>query len=246
MPLSWRGDKHQSRAQELRDPGFNFIRIAVTIPQLPNLIFLPQVMRVLVTGFDPFGGGNVNSSLEAIRRLPPSIGPLEITTVELPTSYARSFATLENAIARVQPAIVLCIGEAGDRPALCVERVAINVQDARIADNDGAVPVDVPVVAGGPAAYFATLPVKDAAAALQSTGLPAEVSNSAGTFVCNHVFYSLMHFAATTGRRFRGGLLHVPRLPQQQLEQERNAAFMPLDDIVRGVRIVLEVAATAS
>jgi pyroglutamyl-peptidase len=203
-------------------------------------------MRVLVTGFDPFGGANVNSSLQAIRRLPPRIGPLEITTAELPTSYARSFATLENAIARVRPAIVLCIGEAGDRAALCVERVAINVQDARIADNDDALPADAPVVAGGPAAYFATLPVKEAAAALRSAGLPAEVSNSAGTFVCNHVFYSLMHFAATQGRRFRGGLLHVPRLPRQQGEQERHASFMPLDDIVRGVRIILEVAAIAS
>jgi pyroglutamyl-peptidase len=203
-------------------------------------------MRALVTGFDPFGGEKVNSSLEAMRRLPSRIERLEITTAELPTSYARSFGTLENAITRVQPAIVLCIGEAGDRPALCVERVAINVQDARIADNDGAVPMDVPVVVGGPAAYFATLPVKDAAAALQSAGLPAEVSNSAGTFVCNHVFYSLMHFAATRGHGFRGGLLHVPRLPQQQAEHEDHASCMPLDDIVRGVRIVLEVAATAA
>lgn len=203
-------------------------------------------MRALVTAFDPFGGERINSSLEAVRRLPSRIGALEVTTAELPTSYGWSLPALESAIARVRPDIVLATGQASDRAALCVERVAINVQDARIADNDGAQPADAPVIAHGPAAYFATLPVRAAAAALLAAGLPAEVSNSAGTFVCNHVFYGLMHLAAAHSRHFRGGFLHVPRLPEHmstQLAPEANVPFMPLEDIVRGIIIVLEITA---
>ena len=198
-------------------------------------------MRALVTGFDPFGGENVNASLEAVRRLPARIGALEVITAELPTSYARALAVLEAAIMGARPEIVLCVGQASERAALCVERVAVNLRDARIADNDGAQPVDLPVVAGGPAAYLATLPVRAAVAALRAAELPAEVSMSAGTFVCNHVFYGLMHLAATGGHAFRGGFLHVPCLPRQ-VAREKNTPSMALDDIVRGIVIVLEVA----
>jgi pyroglutamyl-peptidase len=196
-------------------------------------------VKVLVTGFDPFGGERVNASLEAVRRLPARIGALEIATATLPTSYSRSLPALEAAIARARPGLVLCVGQAGERAALCVERVAVNVQDARIPDNDGAQPADTPVVAGGPAAYLATLPVRAAIAALHAEALPAELSMSAGTFVCNHVFYGLMHLAATRGHAFRGGFLHVPRLPQQA---PAGAQTLALEEIVRGVRIVLETA----
>src|SRR5262245_42549542 len=116
-------------------------------------------MRALVTGFDPFGGGRVNASLEAVRRLAARSGTSDIVTAVLPTSYARSIPALKAAIRDARPAIVLCVGEAGDRSQLSVERVAVNLQDARIPDNDGAAPADQPVVRGGPAAYFATLPV---------------------------------------------------------------------------------------
>jgi pyroglutamyl-peptidase len=197
-------------------------------------------MKVLVTGFEPFGGETVNASLEAVRRLPQWMGVLEIATAGLPTSYARSIPALEAAIACVQPQLVLCVGQAADRATLCVERIAINLQDARIPDNDGARPVDVPVAPGGPAAYLATLPVRMAVAALHAAELPALLSMSAGTFVCNHVFYGLMHLAATGNRRFRGGFLHVPSLPQQSREDEPRG--MTLDDIVRGIGIVLEAA----
>jgi pyroglutamyl-peptidase len=194
-------------------------------------------MRALVTCFEPFGGESVNASLEAVRRLPPRVGALEIVTVELPTSYARSHAALEAAIAQAQPAIVLCVGQAAERSALCVERVAVNVQDADIADNDGARPADTPVVAGGPAAYLATLPVRAAVAALRAEELPAQLSMSAGTFVCNHVFYGLMHLAATHRPAFAGGFLHVPALTRPG-----GGAPMALADIVRGIEIVLEAA----
>ena len=198
-------------------------------------------MKALVTGFEPFGGESVNASLEAVRRLPARIGALEIVTATLPTSYARSIPALEDVIGRAKPGIVLCVGQAGERAALCVERVAINVQDAETADNDGARPVDQPVVAGGPAAYLTTLPVRAAVAGLRAEELPAQLSMSAGTFICNHVFYGLMHLAATGKHRFRAGFLHVPRLPQQA--RAPGAPSMALDDITRGIVIVLQAAA---
>lgn len=197
-------------------------------------------MKVLVTGFEPFGGEAVNASIEAVRRLPQRIGAMEIVTAELPTSYSRSIPALEAAIARSSPDLVLCVGQAGDRAALCVERVAINLQDARIPDNDGARPVDAPVVAGGPAAYLSTLPVRAAVAALHAAELPAQLSMSAGSFVCNHVFYGLMRLADERHHAFRGGLLHVPALPRQAAG---SAPGMPLESIVLGISTVLEVAA---
>lgn len=200
-------------------------------------------MKALVTGFEPFGGDPINASLEAVRRLPAQAGVVEIVTSALPTSYARSLPALEAAIARAQPDIVLCVGQAGARAALCVERVAVNVQDAEVADNDGARPVDTPVVAGGPTAYLATLPVRAIVAALRAEELPAQLSMSAGTFVCNHVFFGLMHFAATRGNAWRGGFLHVPCLPQQAAD---NTPSMALDDIVKGIGIVLEAAASGT
>jgi pyroglutamyl-peptidase len=197
-------------------------------------------MNVLVTGFEPFGGEAVNASLEAVRRLPRRIGALEIVTAELPTSYSRSMPALEAALARSRPDLVLCVGQAGDRAALCVERVAVNLHDARAPDNDGAQPVDVPIAANGPAAYLATLPVRAAVAALHAADLPVQLSMSAGTFVCNHVFYGLMRLAAASKPAFRAGFLHVPSLPGQAAP---GAPSMPLEDIVRGILVVLEASA---
>ena len=140
-------------------------------------------MRALVTGFDPFGGDEVNPSSLAVGRLRPSIGDVEVMTAILPTSYANSARVLMAAIDETRPDIVLCVGQASGRTDLCLERVGINVQDARIRDNDGNQPIDVPVVANGPAAYFATLPIKACVAEMRKAGLPAVVSNTAGTFV---------------------------------------------------------------
>src|SRR6266852_2255211 len=167
-------------------------------------------MKALVTGFEPFGGEPINPALEALGRLPRRLGPLAIATRVLPAVFGKALDALEEAVRETEPDIVLCIGLAGGRAALSLERVAVNIDDARIPDNAGHQPIDRPVVAGGPAAYFANLPIKAMAAAL-----PAIVSNTAGTFVCNHVFYGLMHLAVTRFPELRGGFLHVPYLPSQ-------------------------------
>jgi pyroglutamyl-peptidase len=199
-------------------------------------------MKALATGFEPFGGEPVNPALEAVERLPICLGDLNIRTAVLPAVFGRALDALEDAIVASDPDIVLCVGQAGGRPALSLERVAINLDDARIPDNAGQQPIDRPIVPDGPAAYFATLPIKAAAAGLREAGLPAIVSNTAGTFVCNHVFYGLMHLAANRRLRLRGGFLHVPFLPSQAARQQGESS-MALDDIVRGIEIVLSVAA---
>jgi pyroglutamyl-peptidase len=200
-------------------------------------------MQALVTGFEPFGGEGLNPAQEALGHLPPHLGAVAITTQVLPAVFGEALDALETAIRATEPDIVLCVGLAGGRAALSLERIAINIDDARIPDNKGRQPIDLPVVAGGPAAYFTTLPIKAAAAALREAGLPATVSNSAGSFVCNHVFYGLMHLAATRRLGLRGGFLHVPYLPSQAARQE-GAPSMALEDIVRGIEIVLTVTAS--
>jgi pyroglutamyl-peptidase len=200
-------------------------------------------MRALVTGFEPFGGDRLNPSQEALTRLPARLGGLDIATAVLPVAFGAALTSLDHAISTCDPDIVLGVGLAGGRSELSLERVAINVDDARIADNLGQRPIDRAVISAGPAAYFATLPIKAAAAALREAGLPAAVSNSAGTFVCNHVFYGLMHRAATGDARFRGGFLHVPLLPSQAARVP-GAPSMALEQIVEGIEIILAVAAS--
>jgi pyroglutamyl-peptidase len=199
-------------------------------------------MKALVTGFEPFAGDAVNPAGEAVVGLPSRLGELAIHTRVLPTVFGRAIAALEDALVTVRPDIVLCVGLAGGRAELSLERVAINVDDARIPDNDGQQPIDRPIAAGGPAAYFTGLPVKAAVAALRQAGLPAIVSNTAGTFVCNHVFYGLMHLTATRQLPLRGGFLHVPYLPSQAARFNA-APSMALEQIVEGIRIILRVAA---
>ena len=204
-------------------------------------------MKALVTGFEPFGGESVNPALEALRHLPPRLGAVALATRVLPAVFGQALDALDDAIGATTPDIVLCVGLAGGRAALSLERVAINIDDARIPDNRGRQPIDLPVVTGGPPAYFTTLPIKAAVAALREAGLPAIVSNSAGTFVCNHVFYGLMHLAATRRPGLRGGFLHVPYLPSQAARHATSlggAPSMALEDIVRGIEIVLTVAAS--
>lgn len=200
-------------------------------------------MKALVTGFDPFGGDEVNPSSLAVGKLKKHLGDIVVHTAELPTSYARSAEVLRAAIEKAKPDIVLCVGQAGGRTELCLERVAINVQDARIRDNDGKQPIDRPVVADGPAAHFTTLPIKACVAEMRKAGLPAAVSNTAGTFVCNHIFYALMDIAASHPLPMRGGFLHIPYVPDQAARLG-GAPSMSVGDIVRGIEIILQVSAS--
>lgn len=198
--------------------------------------------KALVTGFDAFGGGAINPSYQAVRRLPASLstraGKLDVVTAELPTSFARASRKLYQLIRRERPHIVLCVGLAADRAALSIERVAVNLDHARIADNDGKKPAHKTIVPGAPAAYFSTLPVAAILKALARSGVHAEMSMSAGTFVCNHVFYQLMHCAALCTRTpsiLRAGFVHVPALPAA-------GADAALADLTRGLAIVLRQA----
>jgi len=199
-------------------------------------------MKALVTGFDAFGGDKINPSALAVRQLKRKIGGVVVHTAVLPTSYARSSIALRGAIHEVRPDLVLCVGQAGGRTELCLERVAINVQDARIKDNDGKQPVDRPVVRDGPAAHFATLPIKACVAEMRKAGLPAAVSNTAGTFVCNNVFYALLDMAARHPIPMRAGFLHIPYVTEQAARLG-TVPSMALDDIVRGIEIVVTVSA---
>ena len=199
-------------------------------------------MKALVTGFDPFGGDEVNPSSLAVSRLKKKIGTVSVVTAVLPTSYAKSESVLREAIDEAKPDIVLCVGQAGGRTELSLERVGINVQDARIPDNDRHQPIDVPVRADGPAAYFATLPVKACVAEMRKAGLPANLSNTAGTFVCNHILYSLMDIIANHPTKMRGGFLHIPYVPEQAARLG-GAPSMAVDDIVRGIEIIVATSA---
>jgi pyroglutamyl-peptidase len=201
-------------------------------------------MRALVTGFEPFGGETVNPAQQAVERLAPRLGNVEITTRILPVAFARAPLLLEAAIVETMPDIVLCVGMAGGRAGLSLERVAINIADARIPDNDGQQPAGRPVVAEGPAAYLATLPIGPAAAALRAAGLPAAVSENAGTFVCNQVFYRLLHFVARRSMPLRCGFVHVPGSPVRGMHHA-GAPAMALADIVYGIAAVLHAAAGA-
>ncbi|KUL38440.1 Pyrrolidone-carboxylate peptidase [Streptomyces sp. NRRL F-4489] len=172
--------------------------------------------RVLLTGFEPFEGERVNPSWDAVRAAAAEpLDGLELHAAELPCVFGGALTALRTAIDRTNPDIVVCVGQAGGRPDITVERIAVNVDDARVPDNAGAEPIDEPVVPGGPAAYFSTLPIKACVAAVRAAGLPASVSNTAGTFVCNHVFYGLAHLIATELPHLRGGFVHIPYAPEQ-------------------------------
>ena len=194
---------------------------------------------MLITGFDAFGGDAINPSWLAAKTLHGHvILGHRVAAAQLPTVFDESLQRLRTLLKQHRPALVICVGQAGGRTALSLERVAINVNDARIADNAGSQPVDTSVVPGAPAAYFSTLPIKAMLLALQREGIPAEVSQTAGTFVCNHVFYGLMHLLATERgfKRSRGGFIHVPWLPEQ------GAPYMALVDITRGLELAVHAA----
>lgn len=192
---------------------------------------------ILLTGFEPFGGEKRNPSQEIVWALAGrEVAGRRVVGAVLPCAFGASLRELNRQLRAQGPELVVCLGQAGGRAEVTPERVAINVDDARIADNTGAQPIDAPIVRGGPAAYWSTLPIKAIVAALRKEKIPAAVSQTAGTFVCNHVFYGLMHALRKTSR-VRGGFIHVPFLPGQG---KGGQPTLPLDTMIAAVAIAID------
>ena len=195
-------------------------------------------MKVLVTGFDPFGGEKLNPALEAIKSLPSEIQGAEVRWLEVPTVFYKSAKILEEEIRIYQPDIVLCIGQAGGRKGLTPERVAINQDDARIQDNEGNQPIDLPIRQDGAPAYFSSLPIKAMVQAIKKEGLPASVSNTAGTFVCNHLMYQVLYLVEKEFPTIKAGFMHIPYMMEQVVNRPTTPA-MSLVDIRRGIEAAI-------
>jgi len=189
--------------------------------------------RLLITGFDPFGGADINPAWEAVKALPDRIGDFALCKLEIPTVFGEAARQVLAQAEIFSPDVILCVGQAGGRSAVTPERIAVNIRDGKIADNGGNRPEGDPVVPDGPAAYFSTVPVKEMAAAICAAGLPGQVSNSAGAFVCNDTLYLLLHHYADTGVSV--GFIHVPWLPQQ------GTPSLPLEETVRALKAAIEV-----
>ena len=182
-------------------------------------------MKILLTAFEPFGGDTVNPAQEAVALIPAEVAGAQIVKVDVPVVFGKSIETVRQAMAREKPDAVLCIGQAGGRIGMTPERVAINVDDGRIPDNEGNQPVDQPVFADGAPAYFATLPVKAMVTAIREAGIPASLSNTAGTYVCNHLMYGVLYHIAKSFPGMKGGFMHVPFLHEQVMNRPGTASL---------------------
>ena len=196
-------------------------------------------MKLLLTAFDPFGGDKVNPALEAVKLVSEKVGNVEVVKLEVPTVFRKSIATVAAAIAKEKPDAVLCIGQAGGRYDITPERVAINLDDARIKDNEGNQPIDLPIYGDGAPAYFSDLPIKAMVQHIREAGLPASVSNTAGTFVCNHLMYGVLYTLAKEYPGVRGGFMHVPFIPEQVVGRPAPAPSMNLKDIAHGIEAAI-------
>ena len=194
-------------------------------------------MKILVTGFDPFGGEPTNPAIESVKRIDDNIEGAEIIKLEIPTVFHKAADVVEEKIKEVKPDVVLSIGQAGGRYGIAVERVAINQDDARIEDNEGNQPIDVVIREDGAPAYFSTLPIKAMVEEIKKENLPANVSNTAGTFVCNHIMYQDLYLAEKYGN-IKAGFIHVPFLTEQVVDK-KDTASMSLEDIVKGLNAAI-------
>ena len=192
-------------------------------------------MKIIVTGFDPFGGETINPSIECVKALP-EIEGVELIRLELPTVFKESAKRLNEVINDVKPDAVLSVGQAGGRAGITMERIAINVDDARIPDNICQQPIDEAIQLDGEAAYFTTLPIKRIVKAIREAGISAEVSNSAGTFVCNHIMYQALFAATKADKPFKAGFMHIPFIPEQTTDKPS----LPLEESTKAVQIAIE------
>jgi pyroglutamyl-peptidase I len=200
--------------------------------------------KLLITGFQPFDGESVNPALEVAKGLQgKTINGYEVIAREIPVVRFEALKAVQAAIEELQPNAVITIGQAGGRPDITVERVGINIDDFRIPDNKGNQPIDDPVVTGGPVAYWATLPIKKMVANVKAQGIPASVSNSAGTYVCNHLLYGLLHYLTTQGKTaIPAGFIHIPYLPEQMAVRsgkDAQVATMSLDTLLKGFEAMI-------
>lgn len=192
-------------------------------------------MKIIVTGFDPFGGETINPSIECVKALP-EIEGVELIRLELPTVFKESAKRLNEVINDVKPDAVLSVGQAGGRPGITMERIAINVDDARIPDNISQQPIDEAIQLDGEDAYFTTLPIKRIVKAIREAGISAEVSNSAGTFVCNHIMYQALFAATKADKPFKAGFMHIPFIPEQTTDKPS----LPLEESTKALQIAIE------
>ena len=192
-------------------------------------------MKILVTGFDPFGGEPINPAIESVKKLPDNIAGAEIIKLEIPTVKKKSIKTIEEH----NPDVILSIGQAGGRFDISIERVGINLDDFRIPDNEGNQTIDEPIFPDGENAYFVNLPVKAMVKNVQKNEIPASVSYTAGTFVCNHVLYGTLYLVNKKYKGKKAGFIHIPFLPQQVIDK-KNTPSMELNAIVKGLTVAIE------
>lgn len=197
-------------------------------------------MKVLITGFDPFGGADINPAYEAVKKLPEKIKEAEIIKLEIPTVFIKGGEVLEKAIIEHRPDVVICVGQAGGRADITVEKVAINLMEAVIPDNEGNQPLDQKVWKDGENAYFATIPVKAVVEKIKSGGIPASVSYTAGTYVCNDVMYRVLYLAEKQHQGIRAGFIHVPYLPEQALKLPDGTPSMAAETITLSLELAVE------
>ena len=202
-------------------------------------------MKVLITGFEPFEGETVNPAREAVAALPDTIAGAEIIKVTVPVGFSKTEALLREHIEKHRPDIVLSIGLAGGVSSINVERIAVNIIDARIPDNEGNQPFDEPIFADGDTAYLATVPVKAMVQNMRSHNIPTILSHSAGTYVCNYIMYQVLYLGAKYYPNLKGGFIHVPYLPQQVVDKPDGTPSMSLADIVTGLKAAVEAAVKA-
>ena len=198
-------------------------------------------MKVLVTGFDPFGGESINPAWEAVKVIKDEIAGAEIVKMQIPTVVGKSIAKIHDKMVEINPDIVIAVGQAGGRFGVTPERVAINVTDARIPDNEGNQPIDEPIFADGDTAYFSNLPVKAMVQAIKDAGYPASLSNTAGTYICNHVMYGILYYIQKEFPNVRGGFIHVP-FAASQVVNKPNTPSMAIADITAAIEAAIKAA----
>ena len=198
-------------------------------------------MRVLITGFDKFGGESINPSSLCVNSLPDVIDNIEIKKITLPTIFKDSSQVLEENIKSFSPNIVICVGQAGGRSKITPERIAINIDDARIPDNIGNSPIDKTIRKDGENAYFSTLPIKAIVDELNKNNIPSTISNTAGTFVCNHIMYESLYLTSTKYPNIKAGFIHIPYIEEQVLDKP-NMPYMKKEDIIIALELIIKTA----